>query len=87
MNKYIYCSMFFVSSISFGYTFAAYVFLPFLEEKVLENTSLLCILFLLICIFLNIIRGIGLNMKYQNIFMSFIPVFGFRFLRKLYLGN
>jgi hypothetical protein len=60
-----------------------YVFLPFYEEIEFTNAIFICIFPLLVCVSLSIIRGSGLKMTNKEILLSFIPILGFRYLRRL----
>lgn len=84
MNKYIFTLLFIIFSILFGYTFSMYIFLPFYKETEFTNAIFLCIFPLLVSVFLGIIRGSGLKMTNREIFLSFIPIYGFKYLRRLY---
>ena len=64
-----------------------YVYLPFLEEKEFDITAFLWIFFLFICVLLSVKRGLGLSMTHKEIFVSFIPIFGFKYLRRLYFED
>ena len=83
MNKYIYYSLFVVFSVMFGYTFIMYVFLPIYEETEFTIAAFICILPLLVCVLLRIIRGSGLKMTLKEIFISFIPIVGHKYSMKL----
>jgi len=60
-----------------------YVFLPIYEGTEFTQAFFICFFPLLICVLLRIIRGSGLKMTNKEIFLSFIPILGYKHSLKL----